>query len=445
MTTVTARQRVRQGNMADLPALHPGEFGYAKDTRRLFIGNDEILRDGDGSTTDFNLGTDLDNLSGTYKLYVDNILQTEGIHYLVDNYIVRFNTPPSTGTANIKLLFNSEITLTDVPEGINNNIPKSASLSFTAPTPVDFNFITIDGSRFGDVQIRYTIINTSGDRRKGTLNISIDAANNIFNISDSYTLHLANPAINALKYNFNGSMSGGVFVLNYTLETDELEAASITWIEENFPVGGAVIIPPGGSGVPTFSGDLLYSINKLNDVDTVTTTPTVGQVLTWDGVNWVPDDSSINVTTTPTVGQVLTWDGVNWVPGDSSGSGRDTLTAATSIIADGVTENVNITSAAKAYAVLSIQVDDAAWVRIYSSATARTNDSSRSELVDPDPDAGVHAEIITAGATTVKFTPASIGWNDESPVTDTIYLAIKNKSGTTRTITADLVILPLES
>ena len=413
--------KVKQGNMADLPALQPGEFGYAKDTRRLFIGNDEILRDGDGSTTDFNLGTDLDNLSGTYKLYVDNILQIEGIHYLVDNYIVRFNTPPSTGTANIKLLFNSEITLTDVPEGINNNIPKSASLSFTAPTPVDFNFITIDGSRFGDVQIRYTIINTSGDRRKGTLNISIDAANNIFDISDSYTLHLANPAINALKYNFNGSMSGGVFVLNYTLETDELEAASITWIEENFLVGGGIIMPPGGSGVPTFSGDLLYSINKLNDVDTVTTTPTVGQVLTWDGVNWVPGDSS-----------------------GSSVLGRDTLTAATSTIADGVTENVNITNAAKTYNVLSITTDQAAWIRIYSSDAARIADAGRLEGVDPDPDAGVHSEIITTGSTTVKFTPTSIAWNDETPVNDTVYLAVTNKSGASNPVNVEILILRME-
>jgi hypothetical protein len=413
--------KVKQGNMADLPALQPGEFGYAKDTRRLFIGNDEILRDGDGSTTDFNLGTDLDNLSGTYKLYVDNILQIEGIHYLVDNYIVRFNTPPSTGTANIKLLFNSEITLTDVPEGINNNIPKSASLSFTAPTPVDFNFITIDGSRFGDVQIRYTIINTSGDRRKGTLNISIDAANNIFDISDSYTLHLANPAINALKYNFNGSMSGGVFVLNYTLETDELEAASITWIEENFLVGGGIIMPPGGSGAPTFDGDLLYSINKMNDVDTVTTTPNVGQVLIWNGVNWVPGDSS-----------------------GSSVLGRDTLTASTSEIPDGDTENVDIANAATTYSVLSITTNQAAWIRIYSSDAARTADAGRLEGVDPDPDAGVHSEVITTGATIVKFTPASIAWNDESPVNDTVYLAVTNKSGASNPVNVEILILRME-
>ena len=162
------------------------------------------------------------------------------------------------------------------------------------------------------------------------------------------------------------------------------------------------------------------------------------------------DSSTDNVKLTAGSNVTLTRTSADEITIASSGGGgglssRTTVSVTTASIADAATDNVSITSAAKSYAVLSIQVDAASWVRVYSSSTARTNDSSRTELVDPDPDAGVHAEIITVGATTVKFTPASIGWNDESPVTDTIYLAIKNKSGTTRTITADLVILPLEA
>ena len=41
-TTRTSKIRVRQGNFADLPVLDPGELGYAKDSRRLFIGNDTV-------------------------------------------------------------------------------------------------------------------------------------------------------------------------------------------------------------------------------------------------------------------------------------------------------------------------------------------------------------------------------------------------------------------
>lgn len=136
----------------------------------------------------------------------------------------------------------------------------------------------------------------------------------------------------------------------------------------------------------------------------------------------------------------------NLLSGGGGGlSGRTTVSVTTASIADAATDDVDITSAAKAYGILSIEVDAAAWVRVYSSAAARTNDSGRSEGVDPDPDAGVHAEIITTGATTVKFTPANIGWNDENPVIDSIYLAVTNKSGSTTTITTTLTILPLES
>ena len=40
--TRISKIRVRQGNLADLPVLDPGELGYAKDSRRLFIGNDTV-------------------------------------------------------------------------------------------------------------------------------------------------------------------------------------------------------------------------------------------------------------------------------------------------------------------------------------------------------------------------------------------------------------------
>ena len=200
------------------------------------------------------------------------------------------------------------------------------------------------------------------------------------------------------------------------------------------------IILPDASGTVALTTDI-----KTYSISAETATGGVNLRLTGS------DSSTDNVKLTAGSNVTLTRTSADEITIASSGGGggglssRTTVSVTTASIADAATDNVSITSAAKAYAVLSIQVDAAAWVRVYSSTTARTNDSSRSELVDPDPDAGVHAEIITAGAATVKFTPTSIGWNDESPVTDTIYLAIKNKSGTTRTITADLVILPLEA
>lgn len=95
------------------------------------------------------------------------------------------------------------------------------------------------------------------------------------------------------------------------------------------------------------------SIDTHSDVDTTTTAPTAGQVLAWNGTNWVPTaaggftcanlnscsvDSLSDVdtsTTAPTAGQVLAWNGTNFVPTTGGGGGTatnlgvDTITATT--------------------------------------------------------------------------------------------------------------------
>jgi len=148
----------------------------------------------------------------------------------------------------------------------------------------------------------------------------------------------------------------------------------------------------------------------------------------------------------PADGEVLVYDGniSRWVNGSQNGlAGRTTVTATTSSIADGANEDVDVTGF-KGYALLTIETDAAAWVRVYTDSDARTDDSGRSEVTDPSPDAGVIAEVITTTAETVRISPGVFGYNNESPVTDTIYVNITNKSGSTQTVTADLTILQLE-
>ena len=96
------------------------------------------------------------------------------------------------------------------------------------------------------------------------------------------------------------------------------------------------------------------SIDTHSDVDVSTTVPTTGQVLSWNGSNWVPADdnnttytagtgldltgtifslnSGINnltdvdvSTTAPMNGQVLSWNGSNWVPADDNTGTNNTL------------------------------------------------------------------------------------------------------------------------
>lgn len=97
--------------------------------------------------------------------------------------------------------------------------------------------------------------------------------------------------------------------------------------------GGTLITSAGGA----------VSLDNLTDVD-LTTSPTNGQVLKWNGSAFVPADdvdttltitsvsvgdlSDVDLTTPPTTGQVLKWDGNTFVPADDSagsGSGASSL------------------------------------------------------------------------------------------------------------------------
>jgi hypothetical protein len=79
--------------------------------------------------------------------------------------------------------------------------------------------------------------------------------------------------------------------------------------------------------------------------------------------------TDVIITGTPTTGQVLKFDGTNWVNGtDSTGSGaglgtRATAAATTSSLNAGQTGPINITGF-KSYALMKIQTSAAAWVRI---------------------------------------------------------------------------------
>jgi hypothetical protein len=153
-------------------------------------------------------------------------------------------------------------------------------------------------------------------------------------------------------------------------------------------------------------------------------------------------------------GDVLTYDsGVSkWVPAAPAGGGggtglgiRTTFSGTTITILDQSNATVDISNAYKGYAIYKIQTDAAAWVRIYSDDTARSIDSGRNIDTDPINVFGLVAEVVTTSADTVKMTPGVIGFNDETPVSNTVYLNVTNLSGTTRTITVTLTLVQLEA
>ncbi len=100
----------------------------------------------------------------------------------------------------------------------------------------------------------------------------------------------------------------------------------------------------------------------------------------------------------------------------------------------------------KSYALMKVGLSTSGWIRLYTDSTSRSNDVSRSVGEDPAPGSGVIAEVVTTGISTQQMiTPFAMGGNMDEPVTNKIYVAIQNLSGSTQTITANLTILQLEA
>jgi len=130
--------------------------------------------------------------------------------------------------------------------------------------------------------------------------------------------------------------------------------------------------------------------------------------------------------------------------GGSSLQTRTDANATTSSLANGASENLDITGF-KAYSLFTITTDAAAWVRIYANGASRTADASRNEFTDPLPDAGVIAEVITTGAETVMVSPGVVGYNLENTPTTTIPCAVTSKASGSTAISVSLNILQLEA
>lgn len=168
------------------------------------------------------------------------------------------------------------------------------------------------------------------------------------------------------------------------------------------------------------------SIDSFIDVDTSSTPPTNGQALVWSASSstWKPASVGAGIGL----------------------SSRSQVVATTALsVPAGNTENCQVVGY-KSYLLSKVATNYPAWVRIYSDATSRTNDASRTEGTDPLPGSGVIAEIITSsGSLTQLITPGVIGFNNDGTTTSTIYLSITNKDVSSRIITATLNLLQLEA
>ena len=174
-TTRISKIRHRQGNFADLPVLDPGELGYAKDSRRLFIGNDTVnVGTGNGVLVDFTIPLALSKPNITTVSVAGSAVNAST--YTISGTTLTFASAP---TGAITVGFNSEV---DIINDVTH--PSIISLSANGST-ADTGF-QIDTTLYNIAVMDYTLENNNGVR-VGQLRFATDTSASTSTIADNYT------------------------------------------------------------------------------------------------------------------------------------------------------------------------------------------------------------------------------------------------------------------
>ena len=208
-----------------------------------------------------------------------------------------------------------------------------------------------------------------------------------------------------------------------------------------------------GSGVLTWATpSTVGSIGDLSDVDTTTTPPTDGQVLTWVNTDseWQPLDSSGGFADPMTTnGDIIIRSGGSttrlgigteshvltvssglpvWAAASGGGGGGSATTK--------LTESQTASSGAATFSgigssgiIAKITSSLDAWIVLYGSAAERTSDASRAYATDPSTGSGVLAEFYVTAGSTLIATPGASYFNNDTSVTEAIYAAVRSQAG----------------
>jgi len=238
-----------------------------------------------------------------------------------------------------------------------------------------------------------------------------------------------NQSANSIIINASGAALNGAAAGLYVAPIREVTGPQALYYD---PTGKEITwgpIPAGSGGSGGGGGD--FELNVAADDSTLIRVNS-GETLKFVGTG--------GITTTSNAEGQITISGAAL----TSLAGRGDVFGTTGSLINSATGNLSITGF-KGYMMYKIATSAAAWIRIYTSTAARTADSSRAEGTDPSPGAGVIAEVVTTGAETVLLSPGVIGFNNESIPTNSIEVAVTNKSGGTRTITVTLTVVKLEN
>ena len=129
--------------------------------------------------------------------------------------------------------------------------------------------------------------------------------------------------------------------------------------------------------------------------------------------------------------------------GGSTAPSIGDVNATSTSIADNARGEVTITGH-QGYVLYKITSSHEAWIRLYVDDTTRQADKDRSEGADPLPGSGVVAEVRTSAANQdVLITPGVMGFNNNNPRDENIYVSINNRSGSAATIQVTLTVLKI--
>ena len=264
--------------------------------------------------------------------------------------------------------------------------------------------------------------------------------------------------------NVSGASSGQILSWN---------GSDYAWVADQTASGGSGISLTDLSVTQNSAGTAALSYNNSNGVFSYTPPDLsnylqvngdgsqltgIGTVVISDNAPSSPDVGQLWWESDTATGHIYYNDGSTsqWVQFNSGSSGggsgssgigtsRFSVSNTTGSIGAGTTADITITGA-KAYSLFKIETSHAAWVRLYTDTTSRTNDASRAYTTDPTPGSGVLAEVYTTttGSNTFKMTPAVTGWNDDATPSTNIYAKVTNNESTSQDITVTLTILRME-
>ena len=449
--------QIRRGLQADLPASPAdGELLYATDTNKLYVG------DG-GTAQEISGGTGLINLLDDTSPQLGGALDVNGFKIVsAGNGNVEIDP---AGTGNIILHGNLTI-------DTNGNITKTGALNISPTTFTSFGnnttladgnvYITRNaysstvGSGFTFAQHHETAdaVNFTFFRTRGTGSVPTAVVNGDDIVDLAFAAHngTATVATGAISAIVDGVPAAGQVPMKFQFLTNngtaiaaraELSSAGV-WKVNNLQNFSGTDLTLTATTVNVAGNVQINAQGDLRFADT-------------DSSNWVafqaPGTILNNVTwTLPATdgasGEVLSTNGSGTLAWAAVGGGalgtRASVAGTSASLANGASGDVDITGF-KGYVLYKIQTSVASWVRLYTDSASRTADNSRSEGVDPAPGAGVIAEIITTGASTILISPGAFGFNNESSPTTNIPVRVTNKSGAASTVTVTLVVVQLEA